>query len=84
MWKVERAYDEWADCPVEVKYFRKKENAEQRLREWLKEGLSGWEYQRLDPSIYQGCKTWDDVLELKVSHGGDIDIATMEEIKTED
>jgi len=84
VWKVERAYDEWADCSVEVKYFRKKENAEKCLREWLKEGLSGWEYQRLDPSIYQGCKTWDDVLELKASHGGDIDIATMEEIKTED
>lgn len=65
-------------------YFRKKENAQKRLREWLIAEIGTWKYEGQDPTWWPGCKTWDDVLDYLVSYGGDSDIAWIDTIHFED
>lgn len=84
VWKIEAAWDEYNDCPGQILYFRKKENAQKCLREWLKVEINTWECEGQDPTWWPGCETWEDVIEWCVSRGGDPDVAWIDTIKFED
>lgn len=45
VWKVEAAWDNYNNCPGQILYFRKKENAQKRLREWLIAEIGTWKYE---------------------------------------
>jgi hypothetical protein len=58
IWKVESAWDEFDNCPGQVLYFHKKENAEKCLREWLTIEAKIWEREGLDAACLRWpCKT---------------------------
>lgn len=84
VWKVESAWDEFDDCPGQILYFHKKENAQKCLREWLTVETKIWEREGQDPSWTSGCKTWEDIVDYLMSQGGDSDVAWIDTIKFED
>lgn len=84
VWKVESAWDEYNNCPGQILYFRKKENAQKCLRKWLKTETEIWKREGQDPTWWPGCKTWNDALDYLVSHGGDSDVAWIDTIHFED
>lgn len=60
VWKVESAWDEFDNCPGQVLFFHKKENAQKCLREWLTVETKIWEREGLDPTRtrWPDCKTF--------------------------
>ena len=86
VWKVESAWDEFDNCPGQVLFFHKKENAQKCLREWLTVETKIWERAGLDATRtrWPGCKTWEDVINYLISCGGDANIAWIDTIKIED
>lgn len=57
IWKVESAWDEFDNCPGQVLFFHKKENAQKCLREWLTIETKIWKREGQDPTWWPGCKT---------------------------
>lgn len=84
VWKVEGAWDEFDNCPGQVLFFHKKENAQKFLRKWLTIETEIWKREAQDPTWWPGCKTWEDVVDYLVSHGGDSDVAWIDTVKFED
>ena len=83
VWKVESAWDKFNDCPGQVLFFHKKENAQKCLREWLTAETKIWE-RVIPPTLWPGCKTWEDVVNYLVSQGGDANVAWIDTVKFED
>lgn len=86
VWKVESAWDEFNNCPGQVLFFHKKENAQKCLREWLTVETKVWEREGQDPTRtrWPGCETREDVINYLMSQGGDANIAWIDTIKIED
>lgn len=84
IWKVEGAWDEFDNCPGQILYFHKKENAQKRLREWLTVETKIWERKGQNPTWWPNCETWDDVVDYLMSQGGDPDVAWIDTVKFED
>ena len=84
VWKVEGAWDEFDNCPGQVLFFHKKENAQKFLRKWLTIETEIWKREAQDPTWWPGCETWEDVVDYLVSHGGDSDVAWIDTVKFED
>ena len=85
VWKVESAWDEFDNCPGQILYFHKKENAQKCLRKWLTVETKIWEREGLIlTAVWPNCKTWEDVVDYLVAQGGDSDVAWIDTIKFED
>lgn len=84
VWKVEGAWDEFDNCPGQVLFFHKKENAQKLLWKWLTVETKIWEREGQDPTWWPGCKAWDDVVDYLMSQGGDPDVAWIDTVKFED
>lgn len=84
VWKVEGAWDEFDNCPGQVLFFHKKENAQKLLRQWLTIETEIWKREAQDPTWWPGCKTWEDVVNYLMSQGGDPDVAWIDTVKFED
>lgn len=84
VWKVESAWDKYSNCPGQILYFRKKENAERLLRRWLKTEIEIWKRAGFSPCWIHSCETWEEVLEYLMSHGGHPNVAWIDTIKFED
>lgn len=84
VWKVEGAWDEFDNCPGQVLFFHKKENAQKWLREWLTIETKIWKREAQDPTWWPGCKTWEDVVNYLMSQGGDPNVAWIDTVKFED